>query len=150
MEKSVIISIHGTQTDRDGVNEEIELVTCGSLQGDGEQGYHLTYDESELTGLDGTTTTFHIGEKQITLERTGSLHSEMVFREGQRHVSLYETGLGGLMIGINTEKAWADIDQDGGRLELRYVIDVENTVIGKNAFRIQVREPAVPTLSVEK
>jgi uncharacterized beta-barrel protein YwiB (DUF1934 family) len=146
MEKSVIISIHGTQTDPDGVNEEIELVTRGSLSGTQEQGYHLTYQESELTGLEGTTTTFCIGEDQITMLRTGSLNSEMVFREGQRHVSLYETGYGGLMIGVNTQKAWADIGQDGGNMELRYVVEIENTVVGKNTFRIQVRDPAMQTL----
>lgn len=146
MEKSVIISIHGTQTDPDGINEEIELVTQGSLSGDQEQGYHLTYQESELTGLEGTTTTFCIGEDQITMLRSGSLNSEMVFREGQRHVSLYETDFGGLMIGVNTQKAWANIGQDGGNMELRYVVEIENTVVGKNTFRIQVRDTALPTL----
>ena len=146
MEKSVIISIHGTQTDRDGSDEVIEFVTCGSLSGDREQGYHLTYQESQLTGLEGTTTTFCIGEEEITMLRTGNLNSEMVFREGKRHVSLYETGVGGLMIGINTQKAWANIGQDGGNMDLRYVIDIENTVIGTNAFRIQVRDAVLPTV----
>lgn len=146
MEKSVIISIHGIQTDPNGIDEEIELVTQGSLSGDREQGFHLSYQESELTGLEGTTTTFCIGEDQITMLRTGSLNSEMVFREGARHFSLYDTGLGGLMIGVNTQKAWAHIGQDGGDMELRYVVEIENTVVGKNTFRIQVRDPALPTL----
>lgn len=146
MEKSVIISIYGTQTDPDGIDEAIELVTQGSLSGNLEQGFHLSYQESELTGLEGTTTTFCIGEDQITMLRTGSLNSEMVFREGERHVSLYETGFGGLMIGVNTQKAWADIGQDGGSMELRYMVEVENTVVGKNTFRIQVRDPALLTL----
>ena len=143
MEKSVIISIQGTQTDPDGSNEVIEFVTCGSLSREGEQGYHVSYEESELTGLDGTTTTFCIGEDHITMRRTGNLNSEMVFREGERHISLYETGVGGFMIGVNTQKAWSDMGSDGGNLELRYVIDVENTVIGQNAFRIQVKNPTL-------
>jgi len=142
MEKSVIISIQGTQTDPDGSNEVIEFVTCGSLSQDDEQGYHVSYQESELTGLDGTTTTFCIAGDHITMRRTGNLNSEMVFREGERHISMYETGMGGFMIGVNTQKAWSNIDDDGGNLELRYVIDVENTVIGQNAFRIQVKNPA--------
>lgn len=144
MEQSVIISIQGTQTDSNGSDEIIEFVTCGSLGGDGEMGYHLTYQESVLTGLDGTTTTFCIGEDQITMLRTGTLQSEMVFREGERHISLYETGYGGFMIGINTQKAWADISADGGSMELRYAIDVENSLIGQNAFHIQVKHPSPP------
>lgn len=141
MEKSVIISIQGTQTDQDGSDEVIEFVTCGSLTGDQEQGYHVSYQESELTGLEGTTTTFCLAEHEITMLRTGSLTSEMVFHEGERHISLYETELGGFMIGVNTKKAWAKIGQDGGNIELSYVIDVENTVIGRNAFRIEVKNP---------
>jgi len=141
MEKSVIISIQGTQTDQDGSDEVIEFVTCGRLSGDQEQGYHVSYQESELTGLDGTTTTFCMADNEIIMLRTGSLNSEMVFREGERHISLYETDLGGLMIGVNTKKAWSKIGQDGGNIELQYVIDVENAVIGKNAFRIEVKNP---------
>lgn len=141
MEKSVIISIQGTQTDQDGSDEVIEFVTCGSLTGDEEQGYHVSYQESELTGLEGTTTTFCTAENEITMLRTGSLNSEMVFRAGERHLSLYETEFGGFMIGVNTKKACAQIGQDGGNIELQYVIDVENAVIGKNVFRIEVKYP---------
>ena len=41
----------------------------------------LTYLESELTGLEGTTTTFHITPERITLHREGTLNSEMIFRK---------------------------------------------------------------------
>lgn len=146
MEKSVIISIQGKQTDPEGSDEVIEFVTCGSLSGNPEQGFCVTYQESELTGLEGTTTSFQIEDQQITMLRTGSLNSEMVFQEGQRHISLYDTGFGDFMIGVNTQRARASIGQDGGSMELRYMIDVENTVIGSNTFRIQVKNPEQPLL----
>lgn len=141
MEKSVIISIQGTQVDTEGEREVIEFVTKGSLEGNQEDGYALFYEESELTGMEGTVTTFQIGKEQITMLRSGSVNSEMIFQEGQRHVSLYDTGFGGLMIGVNTQKAQANLGKDGGSVELRYVIEVENTVVGENSFHIQVREP---------
>lgn len=143
MEKEVIISIHGVQTDPDGSDEVVDFVTKGSLGGSLEQGYYLTYMESELTGLEGTTTTFQIGQDQITMLRKGNLNSSMVFKEGERHVSLYDAGFGGFMLGVNTHKVRADIGNSGGDMELRYAIEVENTVIGENAFHIQVRDPAV-------
>lgn len=141
MEKTVIISIEGLQTDPDGTEEVTELITHGSLEGDAEQGYSLSYQESELTGMDGTTTSFQIGTDRITLRREGSLNSEMVFQEGERHVALYDTGFGGLMIGVNTQKAWSDLGVSGGRVELQYAIEVENRAVSKNVFHIEVREP---------
>ena len=87
MEKPVIISIRGVQTLEEGQEDVMELVTQGILrQEDGE--LSLTYLESELTGLEGTTTTFHITPERITLHREGTLNSEMIFQEGQKHFSL--------------------------------------------------------------
>jgi hypothetical protein len=34
-------------------------------------------------------------------------------------------------------------------MELRYAIEVENTVIGENAFHIQVRNPALSAVTPE-
>lgn len=141
MKKDVIISIRGTQTDESGKSEVMEFVTQGNLMGNLEDGYHLTYQESELTGLEGTTTTFRIEKDRITMLRTGNMNSEMVFEEGKRHLSLYETPMGGLMIGVNTRYAKTDIGQDGGNLEVRYSVEIDNALIGENCFEIQVRNP---------
>ena len=54
MENNVIISIRGKQSFEDQEPEIIELVTEGRLSLDGEDGYTLSYQESELTGLEGT------------------------------------------------------------------------------------------------
>lgn len=140
MEKPVIISIRGVQCSAPGEEDVMELVTQGFLC-DEKDGYTLTYRESELTGLEGTTTTFRIGKDKITLRREGTLNSEMVFQEGLKHVSLYATPYGGLMLGVNTRKARSDIDLTGGKLEIRYALEVENEKIGENSFDIQVREP---------
>ena len=142
MEKPVIISIRGVQTSVPGEEEDVmELVTQGVLTGDEGDGFTLRYRESELTGLEGTTTTFRIGKDRITLSREGTLNSEMVFQEGQRHVSLYETPYGGLMLGVNTRTARADMGNAGGNLEIRYALEVDNERIGENFFEIHVAEP---------
>ena len=62
MEKPVIISVRGTQQSNPEEKEDVmELVTQGVLSGSQEEGYVLSYQESELTGLEGTTTTFLVG-----------------------------------------------------------------------------------------
>lgn len=143
MKKAVIISIKGVQNGDSGDDEVMELVTQGTLSGDEGDGFALTYRESELTGLEGTTTTFRIGKDRITLQREGALNAEMIFEEGQKHFSLYETPYGGLMLGVNTRKARSDIGSSGGNLEIRYALEVDNERIGENSFEIHVQEPSV-------
>ena len=140
MEKPVIISIRGVQSTSPGEEDVMELVTQGVLEA-GEGDLTLSYRESELTGLAGTTTTFRIGKDRITLTREGTLNSEMVFQEGEKHVSLYETPYGGLTLGVRTRKARSDLSMAGGDLEIRYALEVDDEKIGENSFFIQVREP---------
>lgn len=93
MENNVIISIKGKQSYEDMEDETIELVTEGRLDPDGTEGYTLSYQESELTGLEGTLTTLQIEPERITLLRIGEVNSQMVFEQGRRHLSLYDTPL---------------------------------------------------------
>ncbi len=76
--KDVIISITGIQYAAHDTDEAVELVTDGKYcfkDGHGK----LTYDESELTGMEGTTTSFLISPGEVILSREGTLTSQMVF-----------------------------------------------------------------------
>ena len=139
MEKPVIISIRGVQSTAPGEEDVMELVTHGLLGGD-EGELILSYRESELTGLEGTTTTFRVTGDKITLKREGTLTSEMVFQEGKDHVSLYQTPYGGLTLGVKTRKARSDLSPTGGELEIQYALDVDDEWVGDNSFLIRVRE----------
>ena len=90
MENNVIISIQGKQSFEAQDDDTIELVTEGCLEPDGDDGYTLSYQESELTGLEGTLTTFQIERDRVTLLRVGEVNSQMVFEEGRRHLSMYD------------------------------------------------------------
>ena len=86
---------------------------------------------------------FRVEEDCVTMTRTGSLRSEMIFQEGKDHVSLYETPYGGLTLGVKTRKARSGLSLSpvGGDLEIAYALDVDDQRIGENSFFIQVREP---------
>ena len=79
MEENVIISIRGKQAFAEASPDVIELVTEGQLTARGDGRYTLTYRESELTGLEGTTTVFEIDGGRVTLLREGEVNSQMVF-----------------------------------------------------------------------
>ena len=140
MDKSVIISIKGKQSYENVEDETIELVTEGLLAKEGEGAYTLSYQESELTGLEGTLTTFQIEDGRITLMRHGEVNSQMVFEEGRRHLSMYNTPYGALAVGIKTHGMDCRMDDHGGSIEINYAIEIEHAVAGQNLFQIQVRE----------
>ena len=77
MEKEVVISIKGMQNFEGALPDVIELVTEGRLVRDGES-YTLSYQESELTGLEGTTTRVHIDGGRVTLLREGNTNSPII------------------------------------------------------------------------
>ena len=142
---NVIISIRGMQSYEDAEDETIELVTEGRLEEDGSDGFTLSYQESELTGLEGTLTTFQIEKDRITLMRVGEVNSQMVFEEGRRHLSMYNTPYGALSIGISTRRMKADLGRSGGDIEIDYAIEIDHAVAGQNLFQINVRKkrPAI-------
>ena len=146
MDKTVIISIRSVVQSVDNEPpESTELITEGRLTDCGEAGYTLSYQESEITGLEGTLTTFQVEPDCITLMRMGEFNSQMVFQPGRRHFSMYDTPYGALSIGVNTKKMRADLDENGGEIEIDYAIEIDHAVAGENTFRIDVREkgPAI-------
>ena len=136
--KDVIISIRGMQNYGDG-DDAVEFVT------DGQYGYAdgcgtLTYMESELTGLEGTRTSLSFDPKRTIIEREGALNARMVFEPGQRHMFLYETPFGAATMAVDTRRVRAQLDEHGGDLEIDYVVDFDHAAVGRNTFRINVRE----------
>ena len=140
MTDNVIISIKGKQLYAESSPEEMELVTAGTLNWDAQEGCTVSYQESELTGLEGTTTRVHVHDGRVTLLREGNINSQMVFEEGIRHLSMYETPYGALSIGINTRRMRSTLGEAGGDLEIDYAIEIDNLLAGQNLFRMNVKK----------
>ena len=140
MKQPVILSLHSVQRYEDQEPEELELVTEGLMEfRDG--GWDISYVETELTGLEGVTTTFRVEKDQLTLCRTGQLQSEMVFRLGYSHDSLYQMPFGALMMTVQTTSLFYDIVPDGGSIDLCYQVSIENTQAGQIEYHMDIRRP---------
>lgn len=139
MQKNVVISVKGMQKYDDMKSDTVELVTEGQLQRENDV-YILTYLESELTGMDGTQTTITVQGDQVTLVRAGQFNSQMVFQEGRRHLSMYNTPYGALAIGVNTRHLLVDLTDEGGDIEVDYTVEVEHAVAGRNIFQMNIKE----------
>ena len=134
----VLLFIRGEQYFDDVDPDATELTTEGTLELT-EKGLLLTYQETALTGMEGTTTTFEVSGPQVILRRVGSVNSQMVFEEGRQHTSLYETPYGELSVDIQTSALRHNLSERGGLLEIKYSIAVEHTVTGRNSFKIRVK-----------
>ena len=73
-------------------------------------------------------------------EREGGVNSQMVFQEGRRHMSMYNTPYGAIEIGISTRHLMADLHAQGGNIEIDYAIEVDHALAGRNIFQINVKE----------
>jgi uncharacterized beta-barrel protein YwiB (DUF1934 family) len=104
-----------------------------------EGGWDISYEESELTGLAGVTTTFRVEPGKVTLTRTGALNSQMVFEEGIAHDSLYQMAFGTLMLTVKASFVYYDIVPDGGTIDLSYQINIENTEAGVIDYHLDIR-----------
>lgn len=138
MKKTVMLSICGRQNYPGQEPDCIELVTEGVLEST-ESGWILTYEESDLTGLQGVTTTFQVEPGVITLTREGPLNSQMVFREGVPHESLYQMEFGALMITVCATDVRYDITQNGGTIDLVYGIEIEQSAAGQIDYHLEIQ-----------
>lgn len=138
MKQNVILSILGRQAYLDQEPDQVELVTEGVLEDVG-GAWVLTYEESDLTGMSGVTTSFTVEQDKITLRRSGKLNSEMVFQEGVVHESLYQVDFGALMIAVCANRVMADISHDGGMIDLVYAIELEQTAAGVIDYHLDIR-----------
>ena len=145
MEKDVVISIKGMQKYEGNDPDTVELVTAGRLMKD-KAGYTLSYQESEITGLEGTLTTIQVEGEQVTLMRMGEFNSQMVFQEGRRHLSMYNTPYGAMSVGVNTRHLLADLSDKGGDIEIDYAIEIDHAIAGRSVFQIKVLEANGATL----
>lgn len=138
MKKTVMLCICGRQNYPGQEPDCIELVTEGVLEST-ESGWILTYEESDLTGLQGVTTTFHVEPGVITLNREGPLNSQMVFREGVPHDSLYQMEFGALMITVCATDVRYDITEQGGTIDLVYSIEIEQSAAGQINYHLDIK-----------
>lgn len=140
--KDVLISIKGIHDlldDTTGAQNPVELVTKGEYS-HSEDETVFSYMESEMTGMQGTKTTFRITPNIVTLQREGSTDSNMVFQRGRKHVFLYDTEYGSISMGVSTGRLFSGMTAGGGEVEIDYTLDMDSVVVSNNSFIIKIRE----------
>lgn len=136
MKKEAMITIKGIYN-VNGERDVVELLTCGDFYKKND-GYWLSYDETETTGFEGHRTTLHVEQGRVTMQRTGLTNSQLVVEKGCRHQCSYDTGYGAIMVGINGRDIRSTLSEDGGEVDFSYAMDINTALASENRVIIKV------------
>lgn len=139
MKKQVVLSICGKQSYAGQEPDVIELVTDGTLEELTSGCWEICYEETALTGMEGVSTSFLVEPGKIVLTRSGKLSSQMIFREGIPHDSLYQMQFGALMLSVTASKMRYELSNEGGTVDLSYSIEIEQTAAGMIDYHLEIK-----------
>lgn len=137
LKKDVIITIASKQNFEGCEPDNINLITAGRLYRRNGK-YFISYEESELTGMEGTRTTLKLEDRQVTMTRTGTHPAQMLFAEHKRHVGLYQTEVGSLAVSTHTSQLINNIGENGGSLSIDYTVEIDSNLAGTHRFEMAV------------
>ena len=105
MSNGIPIKLHikSSQSDCNGTMDSMEFYTEGKYY-EKQDSKYFSYQESEISGLEGTTTMLKLGKEETVLIRNGALSSKMTFRIGCETENTYSTEYGVFDLSILTHK----------------------------------------------
>lgn len=129
------ISLTTVQT-QDGERFKTELTTKGTFS-QSNSDYTISYEDTEATGFQGSTTTIKACDKFVYITRRGTSNSAISFEPGKKHFSHYETPFGSMQIGVYAKNVINTI-KENGRLYLNYSLDMNGNPISENEILIKI------------
>lgn len=119
--KRAVVSICSKQ---DLDDDSIEVLTPGEFYKKDENFYSV-YKETEISGMEGTTTTIKINNNIVTLIREGTTSSNIVFDKKNKNISLYKTPYGTFDLKVKTKNLQVNIDENGGEVIIDYSMEMQ-------------------------
>lgn len=121
MSKKAIISVFSGENENN--EQPISVTTPGEFY-KRNNCYYAIYKETEISGMEGTTTTLKIGLDKFSILRKGTTSTKMEFEKDKKTFSLYNTPYGTLELEINTKDLQIDMNDDGGKIFAQYELNI--------------------------
>lgn len=140
METNAWITLTGKQS-IDGEDDHFELITAGRyIKRDGR--FYVSYEGSEITGYENTTTTLKIKDDYVSMVRfeNGGGASQMVFEANKQYTGIYRTPHGSLSIDVFTNEMRVNMDDSGGEVELDYFVQLNDSDPVRNNLHVYIRK----------
>lgn len=137
MKKKAVISVISNQNYED--EDVIEVVTPGEFYIKDVNSYEAIYEETEISGMEGTTTKLEIYKDEITLYREGTTSTKMDFKKDNNSITLYNTPYGMLELKIDTKELKINMDENGGEVQIDYNISIAGQPPQGTQLKIKIK-----------
>lgn len=141
--KRVLISVIGLQHPYEGgedADNAVEVITEGIYHMDKDGNGWFRYEESPMSELGSTVTTFYVNHNSARMVRTGFVKAEMEFDLTASKSFIYGTDYGGIPMTITTSSIINRLNENGGELTLNYSLAMNSIPFGENRFSFSIRE----------
>lgn len=149
MSNGIPIKLHiaSSQSDSRGLVDSIEFYTEGSCY-EKHGSKYIHYEESAISGLEGTATTLKLSSGEVVLIRSGALSSRMTFRIGCETKNEYRTEYGIFELSLMTQKLDINICNDRiNSVYLKYRLSINSGEAYTNEMNIRISYPVYPNYS---
>lgn len=136
MDKKALISISSAQ--KESKEDKIEVVTPGKFYKE-QDAYYAVYDETEISGMEGTTTTLQIWPNKLSLVRIGTTSAKMEFEKNSPCTTLYNTPYGMLEIKIETNDLKVEVGDSGGEISVNYNMSIAGQKPQNTELQIKIK-----------
>lgn len=135
MIKKAIISVSSSRKDE---KDNIQVVTLGSFYKE-DDSYYAKYKETEVSGMEGTDTTFKIDKDSFSLMRIGTTNTSMDFNKKIKSMSVYDTPYGAIELKIKTNKLEINVDETGGDVYIDYSLSISGQEYQDTKLKVNIK-----------
>jgi uncharacterized beta-barrel protein YwiB (DUF1934 family) len=136
MKRKAVISISSSQLPKK--DDVIEVLTPGNYFKDADF-YYAEYDETEISGMQGTKTKLEIYPERLSLIREGTTNAKMEFEKNKDYKTLYNTPYGTMEIRIHTKDLTVDVNEEGGEIYIYYNMSISGQKPQNTELRINIK-----------
>ena len=135
MNKEVIVTISGLHS-TDGEN----LVTrvCGEYFRRNDIHYCVYQEQDEDSGRT-TKCTIKIKGRSMEMLRQGQLRTHMVFEEGRKHITDYQTPYGQMLLGVETGSVRVFETDNCIRAVVEYTLEADGAYLSDSKIEVTIR-----------
>lgn len=136
--KDIKIKIQMEQQDSLGEKNNVDFTTEAKLYIKND-GIYIIYKETELTGMEDTTTTIKIQNNKVAIKRFGKNNSNMIFEKDKEYISRYQISQGFLNMNIFTRELRINTENiEKLNLYIEYDLNLTNLFEGYNKLTLSI------------
>ncbi len=138
--RKVLLTVTGVTSDFGETDDAMRLITTGTLTREKDM-WKLRYEENQVDSNEKRRITMTMDDGVVTMARDGAWGTNMVFQQGRRFETSYNTPFGAFGMGIFPTQVNYSVDDTGrGEVSLKYQLDIQGQFTSVNDLKISFSE----------